>query len=113
MTDKTEIKISDVTELEYAIAINDIQHIFIHIYKDQKEYYIKYFPKSKDSHFHIGISGKDKKVVIQKYIHLLKLIKKAQNNKKYKEDYIIVINNEPYLLSEIEFADDNDLIINV
>ena len=102
-------KITNISNLLKIICINDIFLVYI-AKNDGGKYSLKYYPKSKTAAFYTGIDTETLGEARKKLTHILKLIKKAQN-KKNKDEFLVIIDNDVKLLSEVEFAEDSELII--
>lgn len=102
-------KIKNVTKLLKMIAVSEI--FLVYINKESDKFYLRYYTKQHTSSFYIGILTNTLGEAKIKLVHIMKLVKKAQT-KKNKDDYLIVIDNDVKLLSEVDFEEDINLLAN-
>ena len=100
-------KIVNITNLVKTICISEI--ILVYINAEQCKYYLKYYPKNNGNSFYIGIKTDALGDAKKKLVRVLNLIKRAQS-KKTKDEFLVIIDNDVKLLSEITFEDEEKLI---
>ena len=100
-------KIVNITNLVKTICISEI--FLVYINAEQCKYYLKYYPKNNGNSFYIGIKTDALGEAKKKLIRVLNLIKRAQS-KKTKDEFLVIIDNDAKLLSEITFEDEEKLI---
>lgn len=94
-------------ELKSSVPAKQETNVFHQISLKKQSYYSKQHTSS----FYIGILTNTLGEAKIKLVHIMKLIKKAQT-KKNKDDYLIVIDNDVKLLSEVDFEEDINLLAN-
>lgn len=100
-------KIVNITNLVKTICISEI--FLVYINAEQCKYYLKYYPKNNGNSFYIGIKTDALGDAKKKLVRVLNLIKRAQS-KKTKDEFLVIIDNDVKLLSEITFEDEEKLI---
>ena len=100
-------KIVNITNLLKTICISEIFLVYINAEHDK--YYLKYYPKNNGNSYYIGIKTSTIGEAKKKFVRVLNLIKRAQS-KKSKEEFLVIIDNDAKLLSEITFEDEEKLI---
>ncbi|MBQ5474017.1 MAG: hypothetical protein IIT65_04820 [Lachnospiraceae bacterium] len=100
-------KIVNITNIIKTICISEIFLIYINF--ELNRYYLKYYPKNNGNSFYIGIKADKAGEAKKKLVRVLNLIKRAQS-KKAKDEFLVIIDNDAKLLSEITFEDEEKLI---